>query len=178
MLIMITDFKYLLNLSLTSGKVPTEWKTAIVVPIPKIKHSHNVSDLRPISLLPLPGKILERSVHANLLTYLEQHNLLSRWQFGFRPGLSTTDAIATLVDDVGHNLNNRLLTIATFIDFRKAFDTLDHSLIIERISSLNPTHATLSWFRSYLSNRSQLVVLDNFRSESMPIVTGVPGGLN
>lgn len=137
MLIMLPEFTYLLNLSLSTGSLPEEWKMATVVPIPKVKNSHNVTDLRPISLLPLPGKILEHFVHTNLLTYLERHDLLTRKQFGFRPGLSTTDAIATFVDDVGLNLNNRHYTLATFIDFCKAFDTLDHALIISRIKELN-----------------------------------------
>lgn len=176
MLAMIEDFGFLLNLSLSTCVVPAELKEAVVIPIPKIKHSHNVSDLRPISLLPLPGKVLEHFVHSNLLIHLDRHDLLSRWQFGFRPGLSTTDAIATLVDDVGLNLNNRQLTIATFIDFRKAFDTLDHTLILDRINQLNPSSVTLPWFESYLHNRSQSTLLNNIKSDKKPIITGVPQG--
>lgn len=127
---MIKEFAYLCNLSISNGIVPDEWKKALVTPIPKIQNSKNVSDLRPISLLPIPGKVLEHIIHHSLMNYLESCKILSRRQFGFRPGLSTVDAISTLIDDIGFNLNNKELTLATFIDFQKAFDTLDHNIII------------------------------------------------
>lgn len=82
------------------------WKKVTVIPIPKVSNPTNVSNLRPISLLPLPGKILEKFVHHDLITCLERHDLLTRSQFGFRPGLSTSDAITELVDDIGLNINS------------------------------------------------------------------------
>lgn len=110
------------NLSISTSTVPQSWKIATVIPIPKVKNSSSVSDLCPISLLPLPGKVL--------MSHLEINKLLSRRQFGFRPGLSTIDAIDTLIDDIGLSLNGNDVTIATFIDFKKALDTLDHNLIL------------------------------------------------
>lgn len=125
MLIMLPKFLYLLNLSIHTGTFPADWKIATVIPTPKIANSKKVSDLRPISLLPLPGKVLERFIHRNLMNHLESNKSISDFQFGFRPALSTTDAITTLIDDTGINLNNNKLTLATFIDFQKAFDTLN-----------------------------------------------------
>lgn len=85
-------------------------KTEIVIPIPKVCNSYNVSDPRPISLLPLPGKLIERFVHQNLLDRIEVNELISEDQYGFRPGHSTTDAISTLTDNIGINMNNNQLT--------------------------------------------------------------------
>lgn len=113
--IMLTEFTYLMNSSISSGSVPEQWKIGTVIPIPKVKNSSNVSDLRPISLLPLPSKILEKFIHADLMNYLTDYHLLNDAQFGFRPGLSTSDAIATLLDDIGLNINNGNLTIITYI---------------------------------------------------------------
>lgn len=129
MLILLEEFTYLFNQTILTGTVPHAWKIATVIPIPKIANSPNVSDLRPISLLPLPGKILEKFIHNDLMTYLNNHNLLSDSQFGFRPALSTTDAIATLIDDIGLNYNNSMLTLTTYIHFSKAFDTLNHEIL-------------------------------------------------
>lgn len=156
MTIMSEEFTFLMNVSIYTGKVPHLWKKATVIPIPKIKNPSNVADLRPISLLPLPGKTLEKFVHKDLITYLETHDLLSKNQFGFRPGLSTSDAITELIDGVGINLNSNKLTIATFVDFAKAFDTLDHTLILDKLTTLNPDPSTREWFKSYLNNRSQI----------------------
>lgn len=176
MLCMTREFLLMFNLSLSSSTVPQDWKIATVIPIPKVKNSKSVSDLRPISLLPIPGKLLEHIIHDRLMTHLEMNKLISRRQFGFRPGLSMIDAISTLIDDVGLSINNNDLTIATFIDFKKAFDTLDHQLIINRLTELNLHDSIILWFKSYLSNRQQTTLINNIRSTNQPISTGVPQG--
>lgn len=160
MVIMLEEFTHLFNLSIKSGNVPPSWKIATVVPIPKVTNSTNVSDLRPISLLLLPGKILEKFIHDCLMEHLLYHNLLSDNQYGFQPGISTSDAIATLIDDVGLNVNNNKLTVATFIDFSKAFDTLDHGILLSRIESLHPHPLTYKWFQSYLEDRKQKTLIN------------------
>lgn len=155
---MQSEFLYLMNLSLITGCVPNQWKIATVIPIPKVKNSTKVTDLRPISLLPLPGKILEKFVHKDLMTYLIARNLLNDNQFGFRPGLSTSDAIATFLDEVGTHINSGQLTIATFIDFSKAFNTLDHGLLIQKLLDINISDNTYKWFKSYLTNRNRKLI--------------------
>lgn len=107
MIIMIAEFTFLFNTSLLTCKVPSKWKEAIVIPIPKVANSQKFSDLRPISLLPIPGKMLEHIIHSCLMNHLHSSKLLSCRQFGFIPGPSTVDSIKTLVDDVGLNLNNK-----------------------------------------------------------------------
>lgn len=130
------------NLSISSGKIAT------VIPIPKAKNSKNVSDLRPMSLLPILGKIIEHIIHDQLMNNHQTYKLLARMQFGFRPGLSTVDAISDLTDDVGLFLNNRQLTIVTFINFKKAFHTLDHNILVKGLAKLNLHPLTLDWFKS------------------------------
>lgn len=92
-------------------------------------------------------------------------------QFGFFPGRSTI-----LLDDIGLNINNRQLTLATFIDFRKAFDTLDHNIILTRLAALKFHSSALKWFTSYLTNRKQKVLINNIRSNERNLSTGVPQG--
>lgn len=110
------------------------------------------------------------------MNHLTENSLLSPNQFGFHPGKSTTDAISLLVDNIGLNMNNNQLTLATFIDFSKAFDTLDHNILIDRLTLLNLSPNTLSWFKSYLTNRSQQTLANDKKSEPAPIRTGVPQG--
>lgn len=176
MLILFQEFKYFFNISLRKRKVPKAWKNAFVIPIPKIPNPTRVSDLRAISLLPTPGKILERFVHRDLMYRLTENDLLSHCQFGFRLGYSTTDAIFTLVDDIGNNMNNNKLTLTTNIDFSKVFDTLDHNKLIKRLTNLGLTDNTISWFESYLSDRAQQTLANGLSSDEAPIKTGVPQG--
>lgn len=174
MIIMLPEFAYHFNLSMHTGKIPSDWK--IATPIPKISNPTDVSDLRPISLLPLPGKLLEKYIHSFILDHLEFNKYFSNTQFGFRPGRSTTDAITTLIDDIGINLNNKQLTLATFIDFCKAFDTLNHNILLNRLKTLNFNEKIINWFDSYLSGRQQKTFINNVYSDLKPISTGVPQG--
>lgn len=109
MLVMLEEFTYLFNVSIKTGKIPQDWKVATVIPIPKVPNPKFATDLRPISLLPLPGKLLVKFVHKDLLQFLDKENILSDRQFGFCPSLSTSDAITSLIDDMGHNINNKML---------------------------------------------------------------------
>ena len=98
--ILITEFTYLYNLIIDSGIFPDDWKVATVTPIPKISTPKSCNDLRPISLLPLPGKIMEQIVHDQMRQFLETTNYLVDQQFGFRQGKSTTKALARLLDSL------------------------------------------------------------------------------
>ena len=117
--ILTTEMSYMFNLSLKSASFASQWKKALVVPIPKSGNLCNVQNYRPISLLPLPGKILEKLIHKQISSYLEDNSLLTDKQHGFRKSHSTVHSVAQLVGYVNDNLDSRKPTLATYIDFKK-----------------------------------------------------------
>lgn len=120
---------YIFNLSIDQGIFPTAWKKANVILIPK----DNPSNYRPISLLLLPGKLLEKLIHQRLFHYLETNAILTTRQGGFRPGHSTTLTSSNLVMDILHAQNDGKTTAAIFVDLRKAFNTIDHYIMLKKL---------------------------------------------
>lgn len=176
---MIKEFIFLCNVSILTGTVPVEWKRATVVPIPKVPNLRDVSDLWPVSLLPEPGKVLEHLIHNQLMQYLKKISSCQTTpvrQYGFWPGRSTLDAIAALLDNIGPNQNNGKLTIATFVDFTKAFDTLDYAILFQKVAELHFTRRALTWFKSYLLGHFDVTLLNGIKSSEIPVLTGVPQG--
>ena len=167
---------YLFNCSLSSGIFPDEWKTAKVVPLFKGGNKENVENYRPISLLPLPGKILEKIVHSRLTDYFDQTNFISENQGGFRKGFSTTSIIADLTDDLFNGINEGLTTMAAFIDLKKAFDTVDTNILIRKLEHAGIRNLTLKWCQNYLTDRAQKTIANGITSPSLPITCGVPQG--
>ena len=167
---------HIFNLSILTHTFPQDWKKAIVIPIPKKANSKSVNDLRPISLLPLPGKMLERLIHNKITKHIETNRLLTNAQNGFRKGHSTLDATFQLVSYIykNHNLGNS--TTAIFIDFHKAFDTVNHNILLAKLPGFGfNTHLT-NWFRSYLSGRVQCTIANSTTSDWLPVTHGVPQG--
>ena len=113
---------HIMNLSIATATVPDSWKQATILPLEKVTNATSASDFRPISLLPLPGKILERVVSNQMTGYLESNNLLSENQSGYRSKHSTIATISDFTDEVHAATDLNQLTLAVFIDFRKAFD--------------------------------------------------------
>ena len=166
----------IMNKSLYTGYFPIKWRRAIIVPIPKISIPDEIGDLRPIALTPLPGKILERFVHTQLLSHLNRYNILTEFQNGFRKNHSTIDTIFKFTTDLQVNKNNKLNTIALYIDFKKAFDTVNHKLLIEKLENMQIKNNVLNWICSYLTNRTQYTRLGENISKDMEVKTGVPQG--
>lgn len=137
---------------------------------------NSASSYRPISLLSLPSKLLERVVHNKLMGYLLSNNLLSSRQFGFRPGGSTQEALLYATNDWHIQLDQRSSVAAILIDLFKAFDRVPHHDLITTLSSIGIHGTLLTWFASYLTNRSQQVVLDGHSSATSPVSSGVPQG--
>ena len=152
------------------------WKLGTIIPLPKKANSEDVTDLCPISLLPVPGKILERLVCTRLNNYLERQAHLTQAQHGYRKGRSTLTSITKFLNDVYSNANEKLPTHAVFLDLRKAFDTVSHSHLIDKLSSLDLNIPTLNWFSSYLSNRYQCIKLGGIASDYAEVTYGVPQG--
>ena len=167
----------LFNKSLSTGAVPSEWKLSNITPVFKGKGDpYCVANYRPISLLSLPSKVLERIVHNRLLKYLLANNILSSRQFGFRPGGSTQEALLFATNDWSCCLDKGTSVAAVFFDLSKAFDRVPHCQLLHTLASVGVSGSLLNWFHSYLSNRTQRVVVDGHSSEVHPVTSGVPQG--
>ena len=174
--ILIPEVTYMYNLSIRTSKFPTAWKQALVVPIPKSGNLTMVKNYRPISLLPLPGKILEKLIHHQLLTYLETDGLLTNRQHGFRKNHSTIHSVAQLTDYISKKQDVRMPTLAAYVDFRKAFDCVQHPILLNKLAELGVGNVMLKWVKSYLDNRKQRVFANNTYSQFQTITQGVPQG--
>ena len=115
-------------------------------------------------------------MHRRLMDYTNGHNLLNENQGGFRPGHSTIETVNELVDDIALNINNLEDTLVTFIDFKKAFDTVDHQILINKLDRIGIKGKNLLWLKSYLANRSQATTANNIISDRRQITCGVPQG--
>ena len=129
----------LFNLSLLTSIYPQSWKVSIVVPLSKVNFPQNASDLRPISLLPLPGKIMEHLISNRLKLFLQQNSTLTECQHGFRRNYSTITAITSLLHNVYVNLNNKMDTYMIFLDLKKAFDTVSHRILLNKLGNYGLT---------------------------------------
>ena len=164
------------NQSLTEGVFPDALKIAKVVPILKNGDPTCVSNYRPISVLPAFSKITEKIVYKRLNKYFTDNLILHQSQFGFRENLSTSMALLELVDKLSEALDNKLISIGVFIDLAKAFDTVDHGILLKKLEHHGIRGTVLGWFQSYLSDRKQYVVIDKCESECANISCGVPQG--
>ena len=167
---------FIINLSLKTGKFVTEWKHAKVLPLHKSGPTVETNNYRPISILPILSKLLERFVHTSFTDYLEEHKLLTMVQSGFRRLHSTVTALLNVTTRWLHNIDNGLVTGVVFIDLRKAFDTVDIDILLAKLTSFGVAGIEHQWFRSYLTGRSQSVSVDGHLSDPLPVTIGVPQG--
>ena len=175
-MVLVPQLLYMYNQCLRLNVFPDSWKIANIVPLQKPGNPADVNNLRPISLLPLPGKLLEKIVHSQMSTFLENNDLLISEQGGFRKGKSTIHTIAQFTDDILLQLNDNNFTIAAFIDFKKAFDTVDHSILLRKLQHYGLGNDTLIWIKSYLSQRKQRCTINGRTSSELFIECGVPQG--
>ena len=160
---------FIINLSLETGVVPTEWKMAKVIPIFKSGSMAEIDNYRPISILPTLSKILEKMVHKQLMKHFEFNGFLSEHQFGFRPNRSTELAVTLFTDLIRKEADGGKATGAIFIDLSKAFDTISHSVLLEKLSRYGIQDNELNWFTDYLFLRNQIVQFKGVLSEPNPI---------
>ena len=167
---------HVLNLSLLTGVFPSELKVAKVIPLFKAGDPLLFSNYRPVSVLPLFSKILERLMYNRLLSFINQHKILYAFQFGFRIGHSPNLALLYLIDKVSNALENGEFVLGLFLDFSKAFDTVNHSILFEKLEYYGIRGIPLEWFRSYLDSREQYVEYGGTKSDKDIISCGVPQG--
>ena len=171
-----TPLSTLFNKSFSDGIFPNQMKTSKVVPVYKAKDQQQFTNYRPISLLPSISKILEKAVHKRLYTFLLRHNVLYDNQFGFRPKHSTDIAVAELVSDILLAFERNESTIATFLDLSKAFDTIDHNILFDKLEHYGVRGITGKWFKSYLMDRQHFVQYRGVSSKTQHVSCGVPQG--
>ena len=167
---------HVFNLSIMNGVFPTELKKAKVIPLYKCESPMLLNNYRPVSVLPVFSKILERLMYNRLLSFINKHNLLYKLQFGFREKHGTDTALIILIDKIMSAINEDEIVLGVFLDLSKAFDTVNHKILLMKMYKYGIRGVALSWFESYLSNRNQYVSFSNHNSESMLISCGVPQG--
>ena len=163
-------------MSLRIGQVPNEWKQTKVLPLFKSGNATELDNYRPISILPVLSKVLERVVHTQFIDYLESNRLFYKYQFGFRRQHSTNLAVTFFTDSVHRTMDNGQLIGSVYIDLRKAFDTVDHSCLLEKLKTIGVHSQEHVCFTDYLFNRHQTIVYENCKAESFPVFRGVPQG--
>lgn len=163
----------IVNTSIVTNTYPSPWKTSHVVPTFKSGDRDEISNYRPISLLPVISKILEKIVASQLSRYLETNHLISDSQHGFRPKLSTETALLKISDRIYDNIDKKKISLLLLLDLSKAFDSVNHDILISKCLSLN---IDPSWLKDYLKNRSQCVRIKNIISSPKDITFGVPQG--
>ena len=166
----------LIYYSISSGTFPDHWKVARVKPLFKSGGTSDRSSYRPISILPILSKVIERHIHNALYRYLTENSLIYSKQSGFRKNHSTEIALIDLVDKLQMNLDNNKISSLLFVDYHKAFDMIDHGLLMIKLEAYGVTRDLLKWFQSYLENRKQLVSLERFESTEMTIRHGILQG--
>ena len=167
---------YLFNMCIINGVYPKVLKVARVVPIYKSGDRSIVSNYRPISNLSIFNKIFETLINNRMQSFITKHNIISRSQYGFRKGLSTTLAVFNLVNDILPSFNTKSFTIAIFIDLKKAFDTVDNRILLYKLQKYGFRGICYSFLKSYLSERKQFANVNGRCSLNNDIGIGVPQG--
>jgi len=169
---------HLVNLSLRKGVFPDLLKEAIVTPIYKKGVKDLMSNYRPVSILKVFAKILEKVMYSRVTDYVKAADILYDNQFGFRQGHSTEMAVAEITSTIYNALNEKSCVIAVNMDLSKAFDTINHEILLRKLDKYGITGTASLWLRSYLSNRTQRVKHHDTISDAMQTSQGVPQGSN
>ena len=174
--IIVVPLCRIINLSFTTGVFPDILKVAKVIVLHKGGSTQDMNNYRPISLLSIFDKIIEKLMHARLYEFLELHNVLFLNQFGFRKFHSTSHSLVEITEVIKESIDNGRYGCGIFIDLKKAFDTVNHRILLSKLEHYGIRGALLKWFESYLTNRTQYVFLNGVSSDTMPMSCGVPQG--
>ena len=169
----VTD---IVNTSFRSKIFPDRWKYAIITPLPKVDYPTREKDFRPISLLCTISKVLEKIANKQICAYLIRHALLDTCQSAYKANYGCITALLKVLDDILDGVDDSEATILVLLDFSKAFDTVNHRLLLEKLSILGFQNNALEWVKSYLTGRKQQVKTDNEVSEFIDLKNGVPQG--
>lgn len=172
----INEITHLFNMVSNSCIIPDSWKEATVVPIFKGGDKSKVSNYRPISLLPVISKLYEKLIHKRIYQFLQANSFFTERQCGFRPGMGTNDSINNFLTYVYESLNNNLNVLAIYYDLTKAFDTINHTVLLSKLEGAGIRGLCLQLIKNYLSSRKQRCKVNNMISQYDDITCGVPQG--
>jgi hypothetical protein len=172
----VCPLTYIINLSLKTGVVPNDLKTARVVPLYKKGDCNYEGNYRPVSILPVVSKIFERIAYDQFYSHLCKNHLIYKYQSGFRTMFSTDTALTFLTDKIRFNMDKGLYTGVVLLDLQKAFDTVDHHILQTKLCAIGANNNAVNWFSSYLSDRKQFVQVNGTLSSRESVTCGVPQG--
>ena len=167
---------HLFKQSLDIGELPPEWKTAYVTSIFKKDKRSDPSNYRPVSLTSILCKTFEHILVSQIMNHLETHQILCPNQFGFRAEHSCESQLLVTINDFAYALNNKLQVDIGILDFSKAFDKVPHIRLIQKLEYYRIRGKPLQWIKSFLSHRSQRVIIEGCYSSSCEVTSGVPQG--
>lgn len=167
---------HIVNFCLEKNVFPSQWKIAEVIPLPKCKEVGDLKDLRPISILPVLSKLLEKIIHTQIKMHLDEYDILPEQQSGFRPNHSCTTALLEVTDDIVSACDNKKLTVLTLIDYSKAFDRINHRLLLAILHFIGFSENSVGLISQYLSQRLQRVKYRDQLSTYLSVDHGVPQG--
>jgi hypothetical protein len=166
----------LINICMLEGIYPDSLKIARIVPVFKTGNVEQISNYRPISLLPTINKIFEKLIYVRLQAFFDDCGIISDNQFGFRKSRDTVQATLKLIDSILPSMGSEEITAAIFLDFSKAFDTVEHELLLQKLSRYGVRGNVLKLLQSYLTNRGHCVGINDCTSSTLQLRVGVPQG--
>ena len=172
----IRPLLHIINISLSQGRVPSGWKVAKLTPLYKGGSFKDPTNYRPISVLPVLSKVMEKVVFKQVYKYITDNNLLSDNQFGFRPGYSTNTALFTITENIRKKVDQGYVVGLVTLDLKKAFDMVSHEILLYKLKNFGFDDLSVSWFRDYLSFRKHTTNINNNLSDFCPVTCGVPQG--
>ena len=172
----VKPLTYIYNQSFLTGVIPNDLKIALVTPVFKANDKEEFNNYRPISVLSCFSKILEKIMYKRVIKYLDKNNILFQSQYGFRKKHSTNLATIELMTKILQAIENGEYTVGVFLDLAKAFDTVNHEILLRKLEHYGIRGIVLEWFTNYLTNRKQIVKYKFEKSERLTIKCGVPQG--
>ena len=166
----------IINMCIEENIFPDDLKNAEIIPIFKQGDKSKPTNWRPISILNPFSKIFERHIYNKLINFIDKHKILHKYQYGFRQNYSTENAVGQIHELLANNLEKNHITCSIFIDLRKAFDTVDHSILMTKLYNYGIRGEPLKLIYSYLTNRTQTTVVNQTQSSPENILCGVPQG--